>query len=400
MSLISKRLLSVKPSPTLGATQQAAELKAQGKHILSLSAGEPDFATPAWICDAATEAMQKGQTRYTAVGGTPELKRAIAEKFRKENDLQYAPEEIIASSGGKHIIFNALLATLNPGDEVIIPAPYWVSYPDMVTIAEGTSILVPCPESQGFKMTPEQLTRAITPRTKWLILNSPGNPTGSVYSKDELLGLAEVLRAHPHIYILSDDIYEHILFTESPFWTLVQLEPRLKERTLTMNGVSKSYAMTGWRLGYGGGPRQLIKAMTDLQSHNTSNPCSISQAATVAALQGNQAFLKDWRQSFRTRRDLVMEGVRTIPGLSCLVPQGAFYLYPSCEGILGKKTPQGHVLSNDEEVCQYLLESVGISVVHGTAFGLSPYFRISYATDANTLKEACVLIGKAFSVLN
>jgi aspartate aminotransferase len=400
MSLISKRLLSVKPSPTLGATQQAAELKAQGKHILSLSAGEPDFATPAWICDAATEAMQKGQTRYTAVGGTPELKRAIAEKFRKENDLQYAPEEIIASSGGKHIIFNALLSTLNPGDEVIIPAPYWVSYPDMVTIAEGTSVLVPCPESQEFKMTPEQLTRAITHRTKWLILNSPGNPTGSVYSKDELLGLAEVLRAHPHVYILSDDIYEHILFTESPFWTLAQLEPRLKERTLTMNGVSKSYAMTGWRLGYGGGPRQLIKAMTDLQSHSTSNPCSISQAATVAALQGNQTFLKDWRQSFRIRRDLVMEGVRTIPGLSCLVPQGAFYLYPSCEGILGKKTPQGHVLSNDEEVCQYLLESVGISVVHGAAFGLSPYFRISYATDANTLKEACVLIGKAFSVLN
>lgn len=400
MSLISKRLLSVKPSPTLGATQQAAELKAQGKHILSLSAGEPDFATPAWICDAATEAMQKGQTRYTAVGGTPELKRAIAEKFRKENDLQYAPEEIIASSGGKHIIFNALLATLNPGDEVIIPAPYWVSYPDMVTIAEGTSVLLPCSESQGFKMTPEQLTRAITPRTKWLILNSPGNPTGSVYSKDELLGLAEVLRAHPHVYILSDDIYEHILFTESPFWTLAQLEPRLRERTLTMNGVSKSYAMTGWRLGYGGGPRQLIKAMTDLQSHSTSNPCSISQAATVAALKGNQAFLKDWQKSFRKRRDLVMEGFKNVPGLSCVMPQGAFYLYPSCEGILGKKTPQGHVLSNDEEVCQYLLESVGISVVHGATFGLSPYFRISYATDANTLKEACMLIGKAFSVLN
>lgn len=400
MSLISKRLLSVKPSPTLGATQKAAELKAQGKHILSLSAGEPDFATPAWICDAATEAMQKGQTRYTAVGGTPELKRAIAEKFRKENDLQYAPEEIIASSGGKHIIFNALLATLNPGDEVIIPTPYWVSYPDMVTIAEGTSVLVPCPESQGFKMTPEQLTRAITSRTKWLILNSPGNPTGSVYSKDELLGLAEVLRAHPHVYILSDDIYEHILFTESPFWTLAQLEPQLKERTLTMNGVSKSYAMTGWRLGYGGGPRHLIKAMTDLQSHSTSNPCSISQAATVAALQGNQAFLKDWQQSFRKRRNFVMEGFKNVPGLSCVVPQGAFYLYPSCDGILGKKTPQGHVLSNDEEVCQYLLESVGISVVHGAAFGLSPYFRISYATDVNTLKEACMLIGKAFSALD
>lgn len=399
MSFISKRLLSVKPSPTLGATQQAAELKAQGKHILSLSAGEPDFTTPSWICDAAIEAMQKGQTRYTAVGGTPDLKQAIAEKFKRENDLQYAPEEIIASSGGKHIIFNALLATLNPGDEVIIPAPYWVSYPDIVAIAEGTSILVPCLESQGFKITPEQLERTITPRTKWFILNSPGNPAGSVYSQDELSALAEVLRAHSHVYILSDDIYEHILFTESSFWTLAQREPRLKERTLTMNGVSKSYAMTGWRLGYAGGPQHLVKAMTDLQSHSTSNPCSISQAAAVAALNGHQTFLKDWRQSFRERRDLIMEGLKNVPGLSCAMPQGAFYLYPSCEGVLGKKTPEGHILSSDEEVCQYLLESVGISVVHGAAFGLSPHFRISYATDAETLKEACALISKAFSVL-
>lgn len=399
MSFISQRLLSVKPSPTLGATQKAAELKVQGKQILSLSAGEPDFATPSWICEAAVKALQQGQTRYTAVGGTPELKRAIIEKFKRENDLDYAGKEIIASCGGKHVIFNALLATLNPGDEVIIPAPYWVSYPDMVAIAEGTPVIVACPESQGFKLTPQQLERSITPQTKWLILNSPSNPTGAVYSRNELLGLAEVLRAHTHVYILSDDIYEHILFTEDRFWTLAQVEPRLKERTLTMNGVSKSYAMTGWRLGYAGGPEHLIKAMTDLQSHSTSNPSSISQAAAVAALNGPQGFLREWRDSFRKRRDLMLEGFKRIPSLCGTLAQGAFYLYPSCEEVLGKKTPDGEILASDEDVCRYLLASVGISVVHGAAFGLSPHFRISHACDTETLKKACVLMAKAFGDL-
>ena len=399
MAFISDRLLSVKPSPTLSAVQKAAELKAQGKVVLSLSAGEPDFPTPPWICEAATQAMEKGQTRYTPVGGTPALKQAIADKFRRENALSYTSEEIIASSGGKHVIFNALLATLNKGDEVIIPAPYWVSYPDMVTICQGVSVIVPCPESQGFKLRPEQLEKALTPRTKWVILNSPGNPAGNVYSKAELQALAEVLNAHPQVYILSDDIYEHILFTEEGFYTLAQIEPRLKERVLTVNGVSKSYGMTGWRLGYAGGPRPLIQAMTDLQSHSTSNPCSITQAAAVEALTGDQTFLKDWRRSFQERRDLVLEELQGIPGLRCAVPQGAFYLYPSCEGALGKKTPEGRVLTSDEDVCAYLLESVGVSVVHGAAFGLSPHFRISYATDAQTLKEACLLIRKAFTNL-
>ncbi len=399
MHFISQRLLSVKPSPTLAATQRAAELKAQGRNILALSAGEPDFPTPEWVCHAATKAIQQGQTRYTAVGGTPELKKAIAEKFKRENNLIYRAEEVIASSGGKQIIFNAFLATLNPGDEVIIPAPYWVSYPDIVAIAEGKSVIVPCPASQGFKITPQQLEKVITRRTKWIILNSPSNPTGSVYNKKELQEIAEVLKHYPDIYILSDDIYEHILFIEEPFVTLAQVEPCLKERILTVNGVSKAYAMTGWRLGYAGGPKDLIKAMTDLQSHSTSNPCSISQAAAIAALKGEQGFLKDWNSSFRDRRNLMLQELKSIPELYCLEPQGAFYLYPSCEGALGRKTPEGKTLSTDEEVCEYLLESVGISVVHGAAFGLSPYFRISYATEVRILKEACNLFRKAFSAL-
>ncbi|MGI4850504.1 MAG: pyridoxal phosphate-dependent aminotransferase [Janthinobacterium lividum] len=399
MTLISQRLLSVKPSPTLAATQRASELKAQGKEIFSLSAGEPDFNTPDWICQGAINSMSRGETKYTAVGGTPILKQAIVDKFKNENDLTYRSQEVMASTGGKQVIFNALLATLNPGDEVIIPAPYWVSYVDMVTIAGGTSVTVPCPEHQNFKMSPAQLDAAITPQTKWLILNSPSNPTGAVYSKQELLALAEVLMAHPHVYILSDDIYEHILFTQDRFWTLAQVEPRLKNRTLTMNGVAKSYAMTGWRLGYAGGPEHLIKAMTDLQSHSTSNPSSISQGAVVAALKGPQDFLKEWRHIFQKRRDLMLEGLHSIPGIRCTKPEGAFYLYPSCEELMGKTTPEGEILSNDEDVCRYLLESQGLSVVQGSAFGLSPHFRISYATDEATLKESCRRLAIAVKVL-
>ena len=389
MTLISQRLLSVKPSPTLSATQKANELKAQGKEIFSLSAGEPDFNTPDWICQGAIKAMNQGETKYTAIGGTPILKQAIIDKFKNENDLDYRPQEVMASTGGKQVIFNALLTTLNSGDEVIIPAPYWVSYVDIVTIAGGKSIIVPCPAAQNFKMSADQLEAAITHKTKWLILNSPSNPTGAVYTKVELLALAEVLQAHPNVYILSDDIYEHILFTPDRFWTLAQLEPRLKERILTMNGVAKSYAMTGWRLGYAGGPEFLIKAMTDLQSHSTSNPSSITQAATVAALRGPQEFLYGWRQTFQRRRDLVLQAFQNIPEIQCATPEGAFYLYPSCEALIGKTTPEGHMISNDEDVCHYFLETQGISVVQGNAFGLSPYFRISYATDETTLKEAC-----------
>ena len=400
MTLISQRLLSVKPSPTLSATQRASEMKAQGKEIFSLSAGEPDFNTPSWICQGAIDAMARGETKYTAVGGTPVLKQAIIDKFKNENSLTYRPQEVMASTGGKQVIFNALLATLNAGDEVVIPAPYWVSYVDIVTIAGGSAVIVPCPESQNFKISPAQLQAAITPKTKWLILNSPSNPTGAVYDKQELLALAEVLLAHPAVYVLSDDIYEHILFIQDRFWTLAQLEPRLKDRILTMNGVAKSYAMTGWRLGYAGGPEFLIKAMTDLQSHSTSNPCSITQAAVVAALRGPQSFLKDWQHIFKKRRDLMLEGLQGIPGIDCARPEGAFYLYPSCHDLIGKTTPEGHLLSTDGDVCHYLLESQGLSVVPGSAFGLSPHFRISYATDEATLIESCRRLAQAVKNLH
>lgn len=397
---ISQRLLSVKPSATLMAFQKATELKAQGKTILSLSAGEPDFPTPLWICEETFEAVRQGETRYTPIGGSTKLKQVIRQKFKQENNLDFKLEEIIACSGGKQVIFNALLATINPDDEIIIPAPYWVSYLDIVEIAEGKPIIIPCSQHQNFKITPEQLEKAITTRTKWFILNSPNNPTGSVYSKHELQELAKVLINHPQVMILSDDIYEHILFTTNPFYTLAQIEPRLKSRILTMNGVSKSYSMTGWRLGYAAGPEWLIKAMTDLQSHSTSNPSSLSQAGAISALTGPQDFLKEWRQSFIERRNQVVKALSLIPGIECLTPEGAFYVYPCCEGILGKKTPSGSILNNDEEISHYLLESVGVSVVHGAAFGLSPYFRISYATDSKVLEKACYLIAEGIRALS
>ena len=383
MSLISKRLLSVKPSPTLGATQQAAELKAQGKHILSLSAGEPDFATPAWICDAATEAMQKGQTRYTAVGGTPELKRAIAEKFRKENDLQYAPEEIIASSGGKHIIFNALLATLNPGDEVIIPAPYWVSYPDMVRLAGATPVMVPCAMTQDFKISADQLDTAITPKTKLFVMNSPSNPTGMAYTLEELRALGEVLMKHPQIWIASDDIYEHMLWEKDSFYNIVNACPALYARTIVINGVSKSYAMTGWRIGFTAGAQTIIEAMTTLQSQSTSNACSIAQMAAKAAFLGDQTCIEPMRKTFQARHDYLVESLNSIPGIECPKGDGTFYAFPKVKGLINHLA-----LKDDWALSDYLLNEMHIAVVPGSAFGSPAHIRMSFATSMEHLQEA------------
>ncbi len=385
---IAHRLATIKPSPTLALTQKAAELRALGKDILSLTAGEPDFDTPPWVCEAATKAMAAGQTKYTAVAGTPELRQAIVTKFARDNHVDYTPNEIIVGTGGKQIIFNAILATVNRGDEVIIPDPYWVSYPDIVEIAEGTPVFLSCPQSQGFKVTPEQLEKAITPKTKWFILNSPSNPTGAMYSYDELWQLAQVLRRHPHVLIMSDDIYEHITFDGNQFHALADIEKELKDRTLMLNGVSKSYSMTGWRIGYAGGPLWLIKAMSVLQSQSTSNACSISQAAALAALEGPQDFLKQWVQEFQDRRDFVVAGLNEIDGLKCLVPHGTFYAYPSCSDYMGATTPNGDHIETDEDFCAYLLDEAGVATVPGSAFGRSPHFRISYATDRNTLEKS------------
>ena len=398
-SFLSHRLAQVKPSPTLALTQKAAELRAQGKNILSLSAGEPDFDTPTWICEAATFAMQAGETKYTAVTGTPKLKQAIINKFYRENALEYNLDQVIVCTGGKQVIFNAFLATLNPGDEVIIPDPYWVSYPDMVEIAEGTSVIVPCPVTQGFKMTPQQLENAITPKTKWVILNSPSNPTGAMYSYEELWQLAQVLRRFPHVLILSDDIYEHIVFDNKKFHTIAAIEPELKDRTLTMNGLSKAYSMTGWRLGYGAGPTWLIKAMGILQSQSTSNPCSITQAAAVSALEGPQEFMQEWVASFQDRRDRVVQKLNDIPGVSCLVPDGTFYAFPSCWDLLGTKGPTNQQIATDADFCAYLLEDAEVAAVPGSAFGREGHFRISYATDPETLNQALDRIATAVAKL-
>ena len=396
---LAHRLASIKPSPTLALTQKAAELRASGKDILSLTAGEPDFDTPSWVCEAATKAMAAGQTKYTAVAGTPELRQAIVTKFSRDNHVDYTPNEIIVGTGGKQIIFNAILATVNKGDEVIIPDPYWVSYPDIVEIAEGTPIFLPCPQSQGFKVTPEQLENAITPKTKWFILNSPSNPTGAMYSYDELWQLAQVLRRHPHVLIMSDDIYEHITFDGNQFHALVDVEKELKDRTLMVNGVSKSYSMTGWRIGYAAGPLWLIKAMSILQSQSTSNACSIAQAGALAALEGPQDFLKKWVQEFQDRRDLVVAALNDIEGLQCLVPHGTFYAYPSCVDYMGATTPHGDHIENDDDFCTYLLDEAGVAAVPGSAFGRSPHFRISYATDRNTLKKSLERIKAALGKL-
>ena len=400
MSSLASRLGRIKPSPTIAVTNRARELKAAGQDIIGLGAGEPDFDTPEAIKNAAIEAIARGETKYTAVDGTPALKAAICAKFKRENGLDFAPNQVTVSGGGKQVIYNALMATLNPGDEVLIPAPYWVSYPDMVMLAEGTPVTVPASEADGFKLRPEALEAAITPRTKWLILNSPSNPTGAAYSRDELKGLTDVLMAHPHVWLFSDDIYEHLVYDGFEFHAALAVEPNLAERTLTMNGVSKAYAMTGWRIGYGVGPAPLIKAMAMIQSQSTSNPCSISQAAAVAALEGPQDFLDQWRGVFQERRDLVVAMLNQAPGLVCHRPEGAFYVYPSCAGTIGKTAPDGKTVESSEDVAGYLLESVGVAVVHGAAFGLDPYFRVSYATSTDVLREACERIQGACAALS
>ncbi|GLK64819.1 pyridoxal phosphate-dependent aminotransferase [Paracoccus kondratievae] len=392
MSLLSQTLARVKPSPTIAITGRARELAAEGRDIISLSAGEPDFDTPAHIREAAKAAIDAGHTRYTAVDGIPELKRAICDKFARENGLDYKPSQVTVGTGGKQILYNALMATLNPGDEVIIPAPYWVSYPDMVLLAGGTPVVIEGAMQNGYRITPEQLEAAITPRTKWVILNSPSNPTGAGYGEDHLRGLADVLMRHPHVWILSDDIYEHLVFDDFRFVTPAQVEPGLKSRTLTMNGVSKAYAMTGWRIGYGAGPEELIRAMAKLQSQSTSNPCSISQYAALAALEGPQDYINESRAVFQRRRDLVVAGLNACPGIDCPVPQGAFYVYPSIAALIGKTSAAGTVIVDDEAFATALLDETGVAVVFGAAFGLSPHFRISYATSDEVLADACARI--------
>ncbi len=388
-SILARRLSQIKPSPTMAITALAAEMKAAGRDVIGLSAGEPDFDTPDHIKAEAIAAINRGETKYTAADGTPVLKKAVAAKFARENGLTYAPNQITIAAGGKHIIYNAMAATLNAGDEVIIPAPYWVSYPDIVLLMDATPVFVRCAQNQGFKMRPEELEAAITPKTKWLILNSPSNPTGAAYTKAELKALADVLLRHPQVFVLSDDIYEHLVYDGFAFATIAQVEPKLYDRTLTMNGVSKAYSMTGWRIGYAGGPADLIKAMGTIQSQSTSNPSSISQAASVVALNGPQAFLKDWRESFKERRNAVVQLLNQAKGLQCPTPEGAFYVYPSCAGAIGKKTPGGKVIESDTIFATELLAAEGIAVVQGEAFGLSPHFRISYAASMESLKDAC-----------
>lgn len=399
MALLSDTLARVKPSPTIAVTTKAQALKAAGKDVIGLGAGEPDFDTPEHIREAAKRAIDAGRTRYTAVDGIPELKAAICAKFLKENGLTYTPQQISVGTGGKQILYNALMATCNPGDEVIIPAPYWVSYPDMVLLAGGTPVAVDCGIETNFKLTPEKLEAAITPRTKWFIFNSPSNPTGAGYSRDELKGLTDVLMRHPHVWVMSDDMYEHLVFDDFTFCTPAQVEPGLYDRTLTCNGVSKAYAMTGWRIGYAGGPVALIKAMGTIQSQSTSNPCSVSQHAALEALSGPQDFLADWRRVFQGRRDLVVSMLNQAPGIRCPRPEGAFYVYPDISGCIGKAAPSGTVISNDEVFATALLEETGVAVVFGAAFGVSPNFRVSYATSDDVLREACARIQRFCAAL-
>ena len=387
---LSKNLEKIAPSATVAMTQLARELKNEGKDVISLSAGEPDFDTPNHIKSAAIDAIDRGETKYTAVDGIDELKEAIVKKFKRDNDLNFSKENISVAPGGKPIIYNAMIATLNPGDEVIIPSPYWVSYPDIVKLAGGTPVIIETSIEDNFKITDTKLKQSITEHTKWIILNSPSNPTGEVYTQYELESLINVLKQHPDIYILTDDIYEHLLYDRSKkFITIGQLDDEINTRTLTMNGVSKAYSMTGWRIGYCGGPKTIIDAMRKLQGQSTSNPSSISQWAAVEALNGNQDFLKNWLESFEERRNKVFQMINSAKGLKCLKPKGAFYIYPSCEELIGKKTPEGKVINNDKDFAMNLLETKSISVVHGEAFGLSPYFRISYATSIEKLETAC-----------
>lgn len=387
MSIISDSLKKIKPSPTIAVTQKARELKAAGKDVIGLGAGEPDFDTPDNIKEAAIKAINEGDTKYTAVDGTPALKKAIVEKFKKENNLDYTSDQITVGAGGKHVIYNAMMATLNSGDEVIIPAPYWVSYPDIVLLAGGKPVIMECGEKQGFKINPKDLEKFITPKTKWIILNSPSNPTGACYSEKDIKAIADVLEKHNHVYILSDDIYEHVTYEGFKFFTIAQIES-LKDRVLTMNGVSKAYSMTGWRIGYAAGPKDIVKAIAKIQSQSTTNPSSISQAASVEALSGTQDFIKKRADSFQERRDFVVKSLNDIDGINCLNPDGAFYVFPSCKGLIGKKDPNGKEIKSDTDFVQSLLENSGIAVVQGSAFGLEGFFRISYATSMENLKKA------------
>jgi aspartate aminotransferase len=389
MSLESAALSRVKPSATLAVDAKARALVAEGRNVIGLAAGQPDFDTPDNIKEAAIKAIREGKTKYTDVDGTPELKDAVAAKFKRENGLDYKRSQIHIAPGGKAVLFNALVATLSAGDEVIVPAPYWVSYPDMVLLAGGEPVRVATREEDGFKLKPEALEAAITPRTKWLILNSPSNPTGGTYSAAELRALADVLLNHPHVWIMTDDMYEHLLYDGFEFATIAQVEPKLYERTLTVNGVSKAYAMTGWRIGYAGGPEALINLMRKLESQSTSNPCSIAQAAAVEALNGTQEFLAPRAEAFKKRRDLVVSMLNQAKGITCIKPEGAFYVYPSCAGLIGKTAPSGKVIETDADFAGELLDAEGVAVVHGAAFGLSPYFRISYATSEKVLEDAC-----------
>ena len=399
MIATAERLARIKPSPTIAVTNLARELKAQGRDVIGLGAGEPDFDTPDHVKEAAIAAIRAGDTKYTAVDGTPALKEAICRKFERDNGLAYRPEQVTVGTGGKQVLYNAFMATLDPGDEVVIPAPYWVSYPDMVLLAGGEPVVVNCPEQSGFKLRAEDLDAAITPRTKWVILNSPNNPTGAAYSRAELAELCTVLERHAHVAVLTDDMYEHLVYDDFTFTTPAQVAPGLYDRTLTMNGVSKAYAMTGWRIGYAGGPVELIKAMAKVQSQSTSNPSSISQAAAVAALDGPHDFIRERNAVFKERRDLVADRLDAVPGLRCRRPEGAFYVYPSCAGVIGKRTPAGTELVTSEDFARYLLESEGVAVVHGGAFGLDPCFRISYATATELLEEACARIERACGAL-
>ncbi|UIJ73022.1 pyridoxal phosphate-dependent aminotransferase [Aurantimonas sp. HBX-1] len=389
MAFLAAALDRVKPSATIAVTQKARELKASGRDVIGLGAGEPDFDTPDNIKEAAIDAIRRGETKYTPVSGIPELRQAIAAKFKRENNLDYKPEQTIVGTGGKQILFNAFMATLNPGDEVVIPAPYWVSYPEMVAICGGTPVFVDTTIETGFKLTPEALDAAITPQTKWFLFNSPSNPSGAAYSRAELKALTDVLMRHPHVWVLTDDMYEHLVYGDFTFTTPAEVEPALYDRTLTMNGVSKAYAMTGWRIGYAAGPVALIKAMDMIQGQQTSGACSIAQWAAVEALNGPQDFIATNRSIFEGRRDLVVSMLNQARGIECPSPEGAFYVYPSCRGLIGKTTKAGKVIETDEDFVGALLEAEGVAVVHGSAFGLGPNFRISYATSEALLEEAC-----------
>ena len=400
MSIIAARLGRIKPSPTNVLTGKVAELKAQGRDIIGLGAGEPDFDTPDHIKEAAIAALRAGDTKYTPVPGTMALRQAICDKLKRENELDYSPDQVTVGCGGKQVIYNAFMASLDEGDEVIIPAPYWVSYPDMVLLAEGTPVFVEGREENGFRITPEQLDAAITQKTKWVMLNSPSNPSGAAYTRDQLKALTDVLVRHPHVWVMTDDMYEHIVYGGFEFKTPAQIEPALYDRTLTLNGMSKAFSMTGWRIGYGAGPLELVRAMNIVQSQSTTHTSSISQAAGVAALNGPMDFLSGWLKAFEERRDLVVSMLNQANGIACRTPDGAFYVYPSCAGTIGKKTPEGAVIEDDTAFVTYLLESEGVAAVQGAAFGLSPFFRISYATSTEALEEACQRIQRACAALS